>query len=61
AGVHQGYSHNSESGCAVMLGVTGLQVLCAIGAVYLGSLTGAGFGRDLRSAMFEHIITFSER
>ncbi|MBL7660270.1 ABC transporter ATP-binding protein, partial [Escherichia coli] len=46
---------------AVMLGVTGLQVLCAIGAVYLGSRTGAGFGRDLRSAMFEHIITFSER
>ncbi|OSC41050.1 ABC transporter ATP-binding protein [Mycobacterium decipiens] len=46
---------------AVMLGVTGLQVLCAVGAVYLGSRTGTGFGRDLRSAMFEHIITFSER
>ncbi|BBX72580.1 ABC transporter ATP-binding protein [Mycobacterium shinjukuense] len=44
----------------VMLGVTGLQVLCAVAAVYLGSRTGTGFGRDLRSAMFEHIITFSE-
>ncbi|BBX56307.1 Putative multidrug export ATP-binding/permease protein [Mycobacterium shottsii] len=46
---------------AVMLGVTGLQVLCAVGAVYFGARTGTGFGRDLRAAMFEHVITFSER
>jgi ATP-binding cassette subfamily B protein len=46
---------------AIMLGVTGLQVLCAVGALYFGSRTGMGFGRDLRSAMFEHITTFSER
>ncbi|BAV42761.1 ABC transporter ATP-binding protein [Mycobacterium ulcerans] len=45
----------------VMLGVTGLQVLCAVGAVYFGARTGTGFGRDLRAAMFEHVITFSER
>lgn len=45
----------------VMLGVTGLQVLCALGAVYFGSRTGTGFGRDLRQAMFEHVLTFSER
>jgi ABC-type multidrug transport system fused ATPase/permease subunit len=45
----------------VMLAVTGLQVVCAIGAVYFGSRTGMGFGRDLRSAMFHHVITFSER
>ncbi|GAB3031188.1 ABC transporter ATP-binding protein [Mycobacterium bourgelatii] len=45
----------------VMLVVTGLQVLCAVGAVYFGSRTGTGFGRDLRAAMFEHVITFSER
>ncbi|WP_172832537.1 ABC transporter permease, partial [Mycobacterium asiaticum] len=45
----------------VMLGVTGLQVLCAVAATYLGSRTGTGFGRDLRAAMFEHVITFSER
>jgi ATP-binding cassette subfamily B multidrug efflux pump len=44
----------------VMLGVTGLQVLCSIGAVYFGSRTGMGFGRDLRSAMFHHVTTFSE-
>ncbi len=45
----------------VMLGVTAVQALCAVGAVYFGSRTGMGFGRDLRAAMFEHVITFSER
>jgi len=45
----------------VMLAVTGLQVLCAVGAVYFGSRTGTGFGRDLRSAMFHHVVTFSEQ
>jgi ATP-binding cassette, subfamily B, multidrug efflux pump len=44
----------------VMLGVTGVQVMCSIAAVYFGSRTGMGFGRDLRSAMFHHITTFSE-
>ena len=44
----------------VMLGVTGLQVLCSIGVIYFGTRTGTGFGRDLRGAMFEHVITFSE-
>ncbi|OCB62860.1 ABC transporter ATP-binding protein [Mycobacterium malmoense] len=44
----------------VMLSVTGLQVLCAVGAVYFGSRTGMGFGRDLRAAVFDHITTFSE-
>jgi ATP-binding cassette, subfamily B, multidrug efflux pump len=46
---------------AVMLAVTGLQALCAVGAVYFGSRTGMGFGRDLRRAIFDHVITFSER
>ncbi len=45
----------------VMLGATGLQVLCSVGAVYFGSRTGMGFGRDLRGAVFEHVVTFSER
>ncbi|WP_044507430.1 ABC transporter ATP-binding protein [Mycobacterium simiae] len=45
----------------LMLAVTGLQVLCSMGATYFGSRTGMGFGRDLRLAMFEHVTTFSER
>jgi len=44
----------------VMLAVTGVQVLCSVGAVYFGSRTGMGFGRDLRWAIFQHVTTFSE-
>jgi ATP-binding cassette subfamily B protein len=43
----------------IMLGVTALQVLCAIGAVYYGSRAGMGFGRDLRSAIFHHVTGLS--
>src|SRR6185312_12470625 len=43
----------------VMLAVSGLQVLCAVGAVYFGSRTGTGFGHDLRSAIFHHVTGFS--
>lgn len=60
-GVSQGNTAAIVRLGGVMLGVTGLQALCAVGATYLGSRTGTGFGRDLRAAMFEHVITFSER
>ncbi|HJT90527.1 MAG TPA: ABC transporter transmembrane domain-containing protein, partial [Mycobacterium sp.] len=43
----------------VMLAVTALQVVCAVGAVYCGSRAGMGFGRDLRSAIFHHVTGFS--
>ena len=43
----------------VMLAVTALQVLCAIGAVYFGSRAGSGYGHDLRSAIFHHVTGFS--
>ena len=43
----------------VMLAVTGLQVLCAVGAVYFGSNAATGVGRDLRSAVFHHVTGFS--
>lgn len=44
---------------AVMLGVTALQVVCAVGAVFFGSRAGMGFGRDLRSAIFHHVTGLS--
>jgi ATP-binding cassette subfamily B protein len=44
---------------AVMLAVSGLQVLCSVAAVYFGSRTGMGFGRDLRAAIFNHVTGFS--
>jgi ATP-binding cassette subfamily B multidrug efflux pump len=43
----------------VMLAVSALQVMCAVGAVYFGSRAGMGFGRDLRSAIFHHVTGFS--
>ncbi|MGN7781591.1 ABC transporter ATP-binding protein [Mycolicibacterium sp. 22603] len=43
----------------VMLGVTALQVVCAVGAVFFGSRAAIGFGRDLRAAIFDHVLTFS--
>jgi ATP-binding cassette subfamily B multidrug efflux pump len=43
----------------IMLAVSGLQVLCAVGAVYFGSQAGMGFGRDVRSAVFHHVTGFS--
>src|SRR4051794_8668630 len=46
---------------AVMLGVAFLQIACSIGAVWFGALTAMGFGRDVRSAIFHHVGTFSQR
>ncbi|MGE2836313.1 ABC transporter ATP-binding protein [Mycobacterium sp. SMC-4] len=43
----------------VMLVVTAVQVLCAVGAVYFGSRASMGFGRDLRSVLFHHVTGFS--
>lgn len=43
----------------VMLAVTALQVVCAVGAVYFGSRAGMGVGRDLRAAVFNHVTGFS--
>ncbi|MGV0835878.1 ABC transporter ATP-binding protein [Mycolicibacterium thermoresistibile] len=58
-GVAQGDTATIVELGAVMLAVTALQVLCAVGAVYFGSRAGMGFGRDLRSAIFHHVIGFS--
>src|SRR4029077_16995660 len=44
----------------VMVAVAALQVLWPGGGGDFGSRTGMGFGRDLRSAMFHQVTTFSE-
>ncbi len=46
---------------AVMLGVTLVQVVCSISAVYFGARTAMGFGRDTRAAIFHRVGTFSAR
>ncbi|WKG01978.1 ABC transporter ATP-binding protein [Mycolicibacterium sp. HK-90] len=58
-GVAKGDTNRIVELGAVMLAVTGLQVLCAIGAVFFGSRAAMSFGRDLRSAIFHHVTTFS--
>jgi ATP-binding cassette subfamily B multidrug efflux pump len=45
----------------IMLGVTVVQVLCAIAAVYYGARTAMGLGRDLRAAVFAKVETFAAR
>ena len=44
----------------VMLAVTAMQAACAVAAVYFGSRTGMGVGRDLRAALFGRVLGFSE-
>lgn len=45
----------------VMLGVTGVQIVCAIIAVYFGSRLAMGLGRDLRADLFHRVVAFSQR
>jgi ATP-binding cassette subfamily B multidrug efflux pump len=45
----------------VMLAVAAVQMVCSIGAVFFGSRTAMGFGRDVRSALFHHVGRFSAR
>ena len=46
---------------AIMLGVTLLQVVFSIVAVYWGAHASMGFGRDLRSAIFHQVTDYSAR
>jgi ATP-binding cassette subfamily B protein len=44
-----------------MLLVSAVQVACAIVAVRYSALTATGFGRDVRAAVFRHVVRFSAR
>ena len=43
----------------VMLGITLLQIVFAVTAVYYGSRASMGFGRDVRSSLFHAVTSFS--
>ncbi|MGB0098774.1 MAG: ABC transporter ATP-binding protein [Nocardioides sp.] len=45
----------------VMLAVTLVQVGCSIGAVWFSARNAMGFGRDVRSALFDRVGSFSAR
>ncbi|MEU8619787.1 ABC transporter ATP-binding protein [Streptomyces sp. NPDC048623] len=46
---------------ALMIGVSLVQVVCNIGAVYFGARTAAALGRDVRAAVFGRVQSFSAR
>ena len=46
---------------ALMLGVTLLQVVSSVSAVWFGAKTSMSLGRDLRAALFHRVGTFSAR
>ncbi|MCS0638216.1 ABC transporter ATP-binding protein/permease [Streptomyces sp. LP05-1] len=46
---------------SLMIGISLVQVVCNIGAVYFGARTAAALGRDLRAAVFERVQSFSAR
>ncbi|WP_159767269.1 ABC transporter ATP-binding protein [Streptomyces sp. HM190] len=45
----------------LMIGISLVQVLCNIGAVYYGARTAAAVGRDVRAAVFDRVQSFSAR
>ena len=46
---------------ALMLGITLVQIVCSMGAVYFGARTAMAVGRDIRSAVFHRVQDFSAR
>ncbi len=46
---------------AVMLGISLVQIVCAVVAVYFGSRLAMGMGRDLRADLFSRVVAFSQR
>jgi len=60
-GVAKGNTGYIFSSGAYMLGVTLLQIVCSIIAVFFGARTAMGFGRDLRAGVFHRVGEFSDR
>lgn len=46
---------------AIMLGITAVGMLAAIGVGYLASRTAASIGRNLRQLLFERVVAFSDK
>jgi len=59
-GVAKGDTGYILSTGALMLGISFVVVIASIIAVYWGSKTGMAFGRDLRSAIFRKVESFSQ-
>ncbi|KOX30908.1 multidrug ABC transporter ATPase [Streptomyces sp. NRRL F-6491] len=46
---------------ALMVGISVVQVVCNVGAVYYGARTASALGRDVRGAVFDRVQSFSAR
>ncbi|WP_155373466.1 ABC transporter ATP-binding protein [Catellatospora vulcania] len=46
---------------AAMIGVSLVQIICSIGAVYVGAQVASALGRDVRAAIFDRVQSFSAR
>ncbi|MFI5679132.1 ABC transporter ATP-binding protein [Streptomyces cellulosae] len=46
---------------ALMIGISLVQVVCNVGAVYYGARTASALGRDVRGAVFDRVQSFSAR
>ncbi len=60
-GVAQGDTGYITRTGGVMLAVSMVQILCSVAAVFIGARTAMQVGRDLRSALFRRVGTFSGR
>lgn len=60
-GIIAGDSGYIWSAGGVMLGVTVIQVIFSVAAVYCGARAAMGFGRDVRGAVFHRVTEFSAR
>jgi ATP-binding cassette, subfamily B, multidrug efflux pump len=60
-GVITGNTHYILRTGGIMLGVTVVQIVCAVGAVYFGARTAMALGRDVRHAVFARVQALSVR
>jgi len=60
-GVAAGNTHEIWRLGGIMLAVSLAQVVCAVGAVYLGARTAMALGRDMRARLFDRVQAFSQQ
>lgn len=60
-GVITGDTHYIVRTGGIMLAVTVVQIVCAVGAVFFGARTAMAVGRDLRHGVFDRVQQFSAR
>ena len=60
-GVITGNTHYIVKTGSFMLGITVVQIFCAVGAVYFGAKVAMALGRDVRHGIFSRVLLFSDR